>query len=236
MCETTARWSITEVAILFHTEEKRYNLAMALIKTLDHELSPRLVIAHATCLIGVKNYFGALDVIHSAERKGWDLPEMILLKGKALYFLNEYQTALEAFIKVDQCEHSVDTNRWIQRCLVQVSIQNETMSRRSIRYEAHASKSTRKEDSLPRHEWYQSNKQITIVIYFKGVEEKQVKAEVKPEHVKLSVECEDEDAIVYDIALADEVNTTDYVLTVTPMKIELKMTKINEGCWKSFEK
>lgn len=124
-----------ESIILFNVEEKMFDKALELINTLHHDLSPRLIIAKAKCLIGLDHNEEALDVLINAEKVDWDLPQILMLKGYALFKLKEYHTAKMTFERCFEIKPSQEIKRWIQRCLVHLSANNEEISRRVIRYE-----------------------------------------------------------------------------------------------------
>lgn len=124
-----------ESIILFNVEEKLYDKALELINGLRHDLSPRLIVAKAKCLLGLDRNEEALDVLINAEKVDWDLPQILMLKGFALFKLKEYHTAKMTFERCFEIRPSQEIKRWIQRCLVHLSANNEEISRRVIRYE-----------------------------------------------------------------------------------------------------
>lgn len=125
----------SEALILFNIEEKLYDKALELLNKIQHDLSPRLVVAKAKCLLGLDRNVEALDLLVNAEKFGWDLPQIITLKGFALFKLKEYHTAKMAFERCLEIKPSQEIKRWIQRCIVHLSANNEEISRRVIRYE-----------------------------------------------------------------------------------------------------
>ena len=124
-----------ESIILFDVEEKLFDKALELMNSLRHDLSPRLTVAKAKCLIGLNRDEEALDVLINAEKVDWDLPQILMLKGFALFKLKEYHTAKMTFERCHEIKPSQEIKRWIQRCLVHLSANNEEISRRVIRYE-----------------------------------------------------------------------------------------------------
>ena len=125
----------TESIILFDVEEKLYDKALELLDSLQHDLGPKLVVAKAKCLLGLNRDEEALDVLINAEKLDWDLPQILILKGYALFKLKEYHTAKMTFERCLEIKPTQEIKRWIQRCLVQLSANNEEISRRVIRYE-----------------------------------------------------------------------------------------------------
>lgn len=132
---TNVDWCTYETVILYKVEQKQYIEALEYINKMGKLEDPRLIFANAQCYIGTNKYTEALELLLETERKGWNLPEVLKLKGKALYFLQEYETARYAFEEAELYSPDLDNKLWIQRCEVRIALAQEEKSRRLIQYE-----------------------------------------------------------------------------------------------------
>ena len=256
-------WIDEVVLILFLTEQKEFESALNLINQLDANLDPRLVVAKAKCLIGLHKIPKALELLLDAEKKNWDLPQILLLKGKALFEIKEYNTAKMAFEKCLEINPTQEIKRWIQRCLVY--LEADGPSRRVVRYEpqigqaqdiktpqnvlypalqimkpnkdktpnAEAKKSEIKLAPAPSYEWYQNITHITMVIYIKDVKESELDLKFTENSVDVNVNLNPPTKIHID--LYKNIDPSKSNLSLTAKKIEIKMLKANRGQWNSFE-
>lgn len=228
--QQNGKWTIRESSIIFLVEEGIYGGALSMFrKYFKYQLDPRLLCAKIRCLLGTGAFVEALDLAKSAEEKDWDLPEILILKGKALYQLKEYQTAKLAFEKCDHIQPSIETKRWIQRCIVQISISDE-FSRRIIKYEP---KYSGPYINNLKHEFYQSQTQVTLVIYIKDIKENQVSVKYEPKRVEVIINTIPK--MILQKNLTKGINPDGCLLKVYPKKIEIKMEKSVKGNWSSIE-
>ncbi|KAH0793368.1 CS domain containing protein [Histomonas meleagridis] len=224
-----AKWTIQESSILYYTEQRKYTEALEILQRICYPLEPRLLCAKARCLIGTGNPTQALELLISAEKKGWDLPEILKLKGRALYQMNEFDTAKLAFEKCDRIQPSMETKRWIQRCIVCIATSDE-LSRRIIRYETKISSPI---VNTVKHEFYQSLTHITLVIYAKDISESQIKVKYSPKNVDVLIDTIPQ--INIHSNLFKEINTKQCSIHTDSKKIEIKMAKATKGNWSSIE-
>jgi tetratricopeptide (TPR) repeat protein len=114
--EYRRNWGRAEVLALLHLEDKRYANALPFFRSIDHELEPALLIAKAECLFGASKFTETLELIRWAESKDFLLPEFFVLKGKALFKLEELEAAKQAFEMANKLVPSLEVKRWIRRC------------------------------------------------------------------------------------------------------------------------
>lgn len=223
------KWTIRESSVIFLVERGNYSEALNVLNTIKYQLDPRLLCIKIRCLIETGAFTKALELAISAEEKGWDLPEVFILKGKALYQLKEFQTAKLAFEKCDRIQPSAEVKRWIQRCIVQISASDE-FSRRIIRYEPKNSSAI---INNLKHEFYQSQTHVTLVIYIKDITESQVSVKYEPKRVEVVINTIPK--MILQTNLMKEINPDGCFHQVYSKKIEIKMEKIIKGNWSSIE-
>ncbi|OHS93430.1 CS domain containing protein [Tritrichomonas foetus] len=234
----SVQWIDKESTILFLTEQHEYEKALELINTISHHLDPRLVVATTKCLIGLHKIPQALEILLAAEKRDWVLPQILLLKGKALFEIKEYNTAKMAFERCLEINPSYEIKRWIQRCNVYLAADNEELSRRVVRYEPQLAQCQEPEPEpepkpKPRHEWYQSSTHVTMVLYIKDIKESDLNVSFDNDSLDVCINSDGKTKLHIDLAKSIEPNQSSY--SVTSKKIEIKMQKAVKGQWSIFE-
>lgn len=228
------KWGTRESSILFFVEEGRYPEALSLLASIDRPLEPRLLLAKCECLYHKGMIAQAIEITKKAEKNGWDLPEFYTIKGKCLYRISEFETAKAAFEKSDSLRPDTDVRRWIQSCIARIAASgDEIMSRRVIRHEPLIMQAM-----IPmklNHEWYQTATHLTLSIFFKGLSQSQI--HVMPVVNKVTVVFDIVPPVQFSVTLAKEIVPTDYHVTVTPKKVEIKLKKATNvaGQWQEIE-
>lgn len=214
-----------ECSALFLAENHHYEEALKLLGPYEDNLNPQLVIAAATCYLNTQNPIRGLELLNNAEEKGWLLPEILILKGRCLYSLGEYSTALNSFLEADKIRSDVPTTQWIQRCEAHLECEHNPNSPNIIVY-------TPTILEKPRHDWYQTAQNVTLSVYIQGLSEQQVKVEFTEKTVTISIQREQK--ITLSFHLAKSIVPTESSFTITPFKMEVKMRKEIAIQWSSY--
>lgn len=231
--EDTRKWGTRESSILFYTEEGQYTEALSLLSSLERPLEPRLLLAKCTCLYNKGMIAQTIESVKEAEKQGWDLPDFFMIKGKALYRINEFESAKSAFDKCDSMFPSPEVKRWIQRCIARIAASgDEVMSRRVIRHEPRLSQLISRK---VKHEFYQSQTHLTLSVFVKGVTESQL--HVRDTKKSISVAIDTSPPIEFHATLLREIVPGESKVTITQKKVEIKMRKSPNsiGHWNDIE-
>jgi hypothetical protein len=217
MVEPKYRWGVRETSILFFDENKYYPEALKLFSSVERDLEPSLLLAHARCLFHCGQFPWALEVLRTAESKRWVLPEVFLLKGRCLYMLEEYDSARLAFEMSDRCGPDSETRRWIRRCVLQLELAKPG-SPRIVRIERDLPPTGR-----IKHEWHQTTTHLTLSLFVRNLHELQLRIEFAAYAIRVLVD--DKEPLELSVKLTRPIALQDPAITVTPMKAELKFAK-----------
>jgi tetratricopeptide (TPR) repeat protein len=225
-------WGRNELLIMFFMEEKLYTEALSLLSKMNRELEPSLLLAKAICLFELHKWIEALEVALSLEKHEWLLPDMLMIRGKSLYKLGEFETAKSIFEKYDAVNPSPETKRWIQRCIVRIEVQTEENINRIIRHEPQSAQPAARQI---KHEWYQTRSQLSLLLFAKGVTESGLHVTVASNSVRIIIDTPHR--IEFSVDLVKEIVPNEYSISITPMKVEVKMTKVASayGQWSEIE-
>jgi tetratricopeptide (TPR) repeat protein len=226
------KWGQEESSVLFAVDNKRYSDALSLISSIEHELEPSLLIAQAQSYYGISKFTHALTVLQSAEARNWYLPEIYLLKGKCLFKLEEFDRAKAAFEIAHRLLPEFEVKRWIRRCEIFLLLGSEKKSPRIIRFDPPP---VEVRPGTLKHNWYETQRQLSLLVFLKGVQAGQLHVQVKSDHVHVLVDFTP--PLELSLKLAKEVVPEEPMITLTPMKIEIKMNKAPSsfGRWQEFE-
>ena len=227
------KWGTRESAILFYTEAGRYTDALNLLSSLDRPLEPRLLLAKCTCLYNKGMIAQAIEGVKEAEDQEWDLPDFLMIKGKCLYRINEFESAKGAFERCDAMFPTPEVKRWVQRCITRIAANSdEVMSRRVIRYEPDL---TQIMPQAVKHEYYQSPTHLTLCLFVQGVKKDELVHTFGRDSIDLVIERVPR--MEFHAHLAKEIEPEETKVTFTQKKVEIKMKKASNsvGQWQDIE-
>jgi tetratricopeptide (TPR) repeat protein len=224
-----------EARILYLIEEGQYSAALSLFGDSYTNLSPRMLLTKALCYYLENRVPDSLELVLYAEQQGWPIHDLYELKGRCLYSFGEYHTAKLAFEKSDALAPSIATRRWIQRCIARIAAGAEEISRRVVRLEAQMPHLTPKTTITAKHEWYQSKTHLVLTWFVRGVVESQLQIQCTPTSVRIRSELPQPAELL--VNLSKEIDPDDFVVTITPMKLEVKLGKGRNsiGQWQDYE-
>jgi hypothetical protein len=131
-----APWVTKESTAVFLANTNRYSEALSIFAGVASPLSPHMTAVKSLCLYETGDYTAALDLLLSAEKRGFGTPELSLTKGKCLYRLSEFETAKYAFEACQSVFPTAETELWIQRCVARIALASTAFFSRLIRYES----------------------------------------------------------------------------------------------------
>ena len=111
-----------ESRILQYFELRRSDELRTEIRKSSNIICLRHMLLLSRSLLDSGNFLQALDYIIQVEKQGYKMPDMYMIKGRCLFHLKEYETALESFRKAYKINPTVECNRCIERCLVRISL------------------------------------------------------------------------------------------------------------------
>lgn len=198
--------------------ETRYNEALAVVqRSKEKESTPEIILAIADCLYQLRKYVEALEVLASGERRGWELPEHCELRGRCLFKLGEFGRAMAAFQSaLDMGVNTRENRTWIMRCRAKETMETDPAAAKELLI-------VMEEPAVVpviKHDWYQSNTHINLVVYVAGLSEDQVSATYKPKSVDVVV---NGNTLHFDFE--KEIDPADARITVTKTKVEVRMAK-----------
>jgi tetratricopeptide (TPR) repeat protein len=224
-----------DARILYLMEEGQYSAALSLFGDSFKTLSPRMLLTKSHCYYLLNSIPDALELLSYAEAQGWRILELYELKGRCLYASGEYHTAKIAFEKADHISPTVSTRRWIQRCVAQIAAGAEEISRRVVRMEATIPHVTPKPVVTAKHEWYQTRTHLVLTWFVKAVVPTQLTFQITRNSMRLGVDQSPPQELV--VNFAKEIDPDEPSLTLTQMKLELKLSKAPKayGTWQQCE-
>ena len=85
-----------------------------------------------------------------------------------------------------------------------------------------------------KHDWYQSETQVTVSIMIKAIKEEDLVVEFHQDHVRLLLKKQGIES-EYCIKLAGDIDPTASKFRITPSKIELTLRKVGSERWNTLE-
>lgn len=221
-----------ESAIYFLVEQQNYEKALEYLNSISNDLDAKLIIAKAKCLIGLNKPQQAIQLLITAEQFDCCLPQILFLKGRALYNLGEFNTAKMSFERCLDIKPTQETKRWIQRCLANLAANNEELSRRVIRYEPQLQQ-CHQVVSKPRFEWYQSSTHVTVDLFLKNPKDSDI--DVIFHDNSFDVTVDSHQTVILHIDLAKPIDPSQSSFTVMSKKVEIKMKMQEQSKWSCLE-
>ena len=201
-----------------------YKEALSLIEGKEANFTPSIVIAAATCYLNLEQPIRALELLVNAEEKGWILPDIYTLKGRCLYALNEFSSAMAAFKNASKIQSSSLLQQWIQRCEAHIECQLRPNNPHVVTFSPQVVET-------PRYEWYQTQTIVTISFYIQGLSESQVKIDFTQNTISICITRETKVSLYFD--LPKYIVPGESSFSITPSKIEVKLRKATTTKWET---
>lgn len=211
---------------MFLVEQSRYSEALQIFDRFITKFNPQLLLAQAKCYLSLNQPKKALEAVLKAERNGWDLPDILLMKGRCLYKLQEFEMALQAFQDSDALKSTSPTKNWIMRCKAHITVEEKPRCANVIPFFP-----TKQSDV--RRDWYQSNQFVTLSIYIPDIAPESI--HISYQTTSLEILISQKPFSIIRIKLAKEIITDQCSHTITPSKLEIKLKKLVESKWTAFE-
>lgn len=222
-----SNWTLNEAVILYSNEVEKYDQVKAALKTSSHQDDFPMLFLNAKSNYQLKNYIQSLQLCQNAIKLGYEIPEILMIKGRCLYNLGEYDTALNAFTKAFNMKQTQEASRCIERCKIKLDSASEEISRRIIRYNPQT-------QAQFKREWYQSNDIVTIAFFIKNLSKDKVSFTFNESSFDFTVEGMPQYNLHMD--LFKKIVPTECSFTVSPSKVEIKLKKaVSREKWESLE-
>lgn len=220
-------WTLNEAIILYSNEVERYDQVDAALKISSHQDDFPMLFLNAKSNYQLKNYVHALQLCQNAIKLGYEIPEILMIKGRCLYNLGEYDTALNAFTKAFNMKQTQEASRCIERCKIKIDSLSDEISRRIIRYNP-------QNQPAFKREWYQSNDIVTVALFIKNLPKEKVSITFNADLFDFTVEGMPQYNLHLD--LFKKIIPDDCNYTVSPSKVEIKMKKaVSREKWEALE-
>ena len=213
-----------ECSVQLLVDTSYYKEALSLLEGKEMNFTPSMVIAAATCYLNLEQPVHALELLINAEEKGWTLPDIYILKGRALYTCNEYNAALTSFKNAFKIQASPLIQQWIHRCEAHIECREHPNNPHIISFLPQIVET-------PRFEWYQTQTIVTISFYIQGLSESQVKVDFTENTISISITREARISFYFELPKIILPNESTF--NITPSKIEVKLRKASPVKWET---
>lgn len=185
-----------------------------------------LICLNANSCYQLKDYLHALQLCNDAIRRGYSIPPILMIKGRCLYCMEEYETALESFEAAHSIKPSIESSRCIERCKAKIAAESEEISRRVIKYDPQQQPNIQKE-------WYQSSDSVSVTIFIKNLSEKNVTVIFNKMSFNFYVAQRPQYTLHFNLVKA--IVPEECTFTVSPTKVEIKLKKLVNEKWETLE-
>jgi tetratricopeptide (TPR) repeat protein len=212
-----------ECSVQYLVENKQYDEALQLINIARFDSTPEMLVAAATCQLrkAKPDLERALEILCHATKLGWNLPEILLLKGRCLFKAQEYERALAAFREANDIVSDAPTRLLIVQCEAHLAVEKDPNSKNIIVF------GNVQPATAHRYQWYQSTLQITLTVYAQHLEPDQLK--VKFSETRVDIEILQKEPSVLKFRIDKPIIPDQSKVTITPSKVEVKMMKAVPG-------
>mmetsp|Transcript_32350 Transcript_32350/g.52281 ORF Transcript_32350/g.52281 Transcript_32350/m.52281 type:complete len:393 (-) Transcript_32350:570-1748(-) len=211
-------------------------------------------VSRAHAHIQLEHFTDAVSDANSAIKLEPNFAKAYVRKGRACFELSEFETAKEAFEKANSLEPSADIKKWIRKCDAEITAESEsagepTPSARHppappptsapVASPAPAPTAPPKQPvpapaPLPaekkiRHEWYQTNTHVVVSLFVKDASKTDTHAEFTDNEVSVNTKLSDHKDFQWNLDVYDSIVPGESTYTISPVKIELNMKKVNPG-------
>jgi suppressor of G2 allele of SKP1 len=188
-----------------------------------------MLVCTARCYYFQGRITAALEVLNHADKLGWNIPDVLLLKGRCLYRMYEYERALAVFTEADQMTSNAYTQTWILRCKAHLEMEaNPDNPEKVIIYDPQSSGGVK-------YDWYQSDTHISLLVFVPNLSRDAVKVEFGEK--RIDIEITQNGVSSYHFNLEKEIVPSESRIELSGTKVEIKMKKAEKGTqgWKLYE-
>ncbi|OHT12287.1 CS domain containing protein [Tritrichomonas foetus] len=230
------RYSEIEAQLLLLVEQGRFEEALNYLPLAVIDNDPRLVAMKACVLLRTGRPFQALHEIKNYELQGADLPQLLYLKGEALFQLKDYASAKHQFESALKFGSTPTIQRWIQKCEIHLSVGTPEAEHRIFKFDPPQDEQSNPPQIVPQphHDFFQSNTHVTMVLYIKNMQENDMKVEFHTKSLDIEILNTSPPTRIH-IELMKEIDPSNSTYSIKPLNVEFKMLKKTKGMWNSFE-
>jgi suppressor of G2 allele of SKP1 len=218
-----------ECSVQYLVDNNYYAEALQLIAIGKFDSTPDMLVCTARCHYFQGKISAALEVLNHAAKLGWNIPDVLLLKGRCLYRMYEYERALAVFTEADQMISNAYTQTWILRCNAHLEMEaNPENPDKVLVYDAQNALGVK-------YDWYQSDTHISLLIFVPNLSRDSLKVDFGEK--KVDVEITQNGISDYHFNLEKEIIPSGSRVELSGAKVEIKMKKAEKGTqgWKLYE-
>uniref|UniRef100_A0A7S4P9W4 Uncharacterized protein n=1 Tax=Paramoeba aestuarina TaxID=180227 RepID=A0A7S4P9W4_9EUKA len=209
------------------------------------------------CQYKLKNYTEAVGDATTAITLDSSIPIAHQRKGMACFALEEYEAAKEAFQIAEKLNSTPQLKTWIRKCEAELEDEDEdddeddeehkqpqqptpaptpTPTPTPTPIPTPTPTSTAPAPKKYRHDWYQSEKKITIEIFIKKVKKDQAEIEIQENELSIAIKLSEHEEFQLSLEFFGPVNPANSKVEFLSTKIEISIEKKNAGSWPDLEK
>jgi len=229
---------------------ERYTQAILLDPTNVDYLLKRI-----SCYLKLENYTDALADANEAVKHAPNNAQVYLKKGIALFQLEEYESAKNAFEKGQSIE-SLDTFKtWIRKCNAELQTESENSQTNIVMEESQNQSlppSQEKDDQTPvslpsepkkeekpktniRHDWYQSHTHVIVTILVKNIKKEDAIVDITDKTLDVLIKLPENNEYQLNLQLCDKIVSAESVVNHFATKIEIKLKKASALHWTTLQ-
>jgi tetratricopeptide (TPR) repeat protein len=215
-----------ECAVRLLIDGGQHALARELLERARADPTPDLLLASAQCHFHERQWERALEVALRCARLGWELPELLILKGRCLFNLAEYGRALAALARADRACASDLTRLWVARCRVccasAAGAGAGAAALPALAFDARPAPAPEW-----RHDCYHSATHVVLTLYVAGLAEDQIEVAFEARRVTVRIALREPAVLRFRLEQPIVPALSRYRIGAT--KVEIKMAKASPG-------
>lgn len=201
-----------------------------------------VLVKRSACYLKLGKALEALNDANEALKVEPKNANALFRKGSALFELDEFEAALEAFKEGEALEK--DSSRWalwIRKCNAELEGDATAAAAAAPKANVAPPTATTPTPAAPapkqkiRHEWYQTDTQVVVTIFCKGLKKETVQHELTNSTLSVTLKLDTENDWVLDLHLAGEVVPGESRLDILSTKVEIWMKKKFSARWPALE-
>jgi suppressor of G2 allele of SKP1 len=248
-------------------KEKRYEDAVEKFSAAleENNDNPLYLVKRAKAYIGLKEYTEALNDANRALSIDQRLADAILIKGIALFYVEEYESARSVFtdgIEMGSTENTITFKQWRRKCNAELDIEQQEEAgtttegifigigadippepAKPSRDEASQTSSESSasgsqaigQASKMRYDWYQTDSHVIVTLMIKNVKKDDVSISFGERTLSASVKLPTGSEYSLELDLQHPINPQKSATKILTTKVELKMTKVGAIRWTALE-
>ena len=225
--KTNRQWDLDDVISIYMTEIHSCDDFLLTLDKAPHKNDLPLICYNAKACYQSKDYLHALQVCSQAIKKGYKIPPILMIKGRTLFALKEYETALECFEKAHKMKPSLESQRCVERCKTRIAAESEEISRRVVRFDPQPQPNIQ-------YEWCQSIDYVSVTIFIKNLNQASVNILFSNNSFTFSVPQVPQYTFNFNLSKSIIPEECSYAVSLNKVEIKLKKATQNEK-WATLE-